>query len=125
MSGRVAFAIDLGLVWVFVVIGRLSHHESLSPSGLAATAWPFLVGFGLGWLLTLRFFTDPWRLTPGVTVWLSTVVGGLLIRHWTGQGTATPFMLVATITLAVFLLGWRLARWLAPSARSAPHSGPR
>ncbi len=35
---------DLAAVSIFVIVGRLSHEESLSASGLVRTGWPFLVG---------------------------------------------------------------------------------
>ncbi len=45
----------------------------------------------------------------GVIVWLSTLIGGMLLRAVSGQGTAFSFILVATTALALFLLGWRAA----------------
>jgi hypothetical protein len=39
-----------------------------------------------------------------VIVWLITVFGGLELRHFVfDRGTATPFIIVATITLGVLL----------------------
>ena len=37
-------ALDLLLVGVFAVIGRMSHYNSVSLGGWWTTAWPFLVG---------------------------------------------------------------------------------
>jgi hypothetical protein len=40
-------------------------------------------------------------------VWLATVVVGMLLRKLTSAGTATSFIVVASISTAVLLLGWR------------------
>ncbi|WP_251984543.1 DUF3054 domain-containing protein, partial [Mycobacterium tuberculosis] len=44
-------AADVVAVLVFCAVGRRSHAEGLSVTGLAATAWPFLTGTGIGWVL--------------------------------------------------------------------------
>jgi hypothetical protein len=43
---------------------------------------------------------------------------GLLLRAVSGQGTALPFIIVATLTLALFLLGWRSVLALVRRARA-------
>lgn len=103
--------LDVAAVGVFVAIGRRSHAEGETLVGLAGTAWPFLVGTAAGWALS-RAGRRPAELVPtGVTVWGSAVVVGLLLRRLTGGGTPLPFVVVATISLGVLLLGWRaLAR---------------
>jgi hypothetical protein len=37
-----------------------------------------------------------------------TVVLGMIFRRVAGEGTAWSFVLVATVVIAVLLLGWRL-----------------
>ncbi|MDX5311081.1 MAG: DUF3054 domain-containing protein, partial [Rhodococcus sp. (in: high G+C Gram-positive bacteria)] len=100
------------LVIVFAALGRASHDEGVDLVGLASTAWPFLAGLTAGWIATAALYKekfDPWLVVPtGVLAWLSTVVVGMLLRVVTGQGTAGSFIVVASIVLAVFLLGWRL-----------------
>ncbi|MEN9648696.1 MAG: hypothetical protein RLZ17_732, partial [Actinomycetota bacterium] len=45
----------------------------------------------------------------GVVIWLVTVVLGLLLRNLIfDRGTATPFVIVATVVLGVLLVGRRL-----------------
>src|SRR5690349_17241273 len=39
-----ALAADLLSVLVFAIIGRASHDEGFTASGLVTTAWPFVVG---------------------------------------------------------------------------------
>jgi hypothetical protein len=102
-----ALAVDVVCVVVFCTIGRRSHAEGLSVSGIAETAWPFLTGTGVGWLLA-RGWQRPTSLAPtGIVVWVSTVVVGMLLRKATSQGTAVSFIVVASVTTAVLLLGWR------------------
>lgn len=109
----VALALDLVLVVVFAAIGRASHDETRPVLGALLTAWPFLVGTAVGWLV-VRLMRGRWPLEPGpgVTVWFATLVLGMVLRRLTGEGTAWPFVVVAAVTLAVLLLGWRaLAHW--------------
>lgn len=105
--------IDVVLVLAFVLIGRGSHEEGLTLGGIALTAWPFIVGLAAGWAVS-RAWRHPLCLRwTGVIVWVTTVVVGMLLRAVTGQGTAPSFVIVATIVLGVFLLGWRgIARLL-------------
>lgn len=98
---------DLCCVIVFVVIGRANHGEGDAVAGLAHTAWPFLLGLALGWLVT-RAWRRPAELLPtGVGVWLATVAVGMVARVLSGQGTAFAFVIVALVFLGLFMLGWR------------------
>src|ERR1700739_703111 len=64
----------------FCAVGRRSHHEGLSVSGVATTAWPFLTGTAVGWLAS-RGWRQPAAVLPtGVVVWLCTVAGGMVVR---------------------------------------------
>ncbi|WP_241384974.1 DUF3054 domain-containing protein [Rhodococcus sp. CH91] len=107
-----ALVVDVVLVVVFAVLGRSSHNEVLDLAGLAETAWPFLGGLTVGWFFTAWLYRDKFdalaAAPTGLLVWVSTLVGGMLLRAVTGQGTATAFIIVATIFLGVFLVGWRL-----------------
>ncbi|MCT7658906.1 DUF3054 domain-containing protein [Mycobacterium deserti] len=104
----VALATDIICVVVFCTVGRRSHDEGLNLVGIAETAWPFLAGTVVGWLLS-RGWLRPTAVAPtGVTVWFCTVVVGMLLRKATGVGVATSFIVVASISTAVLLLGWRV-----------------
>lgn len=103
-----AFLVDAVLVLVFAAIGRASHAED--PAGFLLTAWPFLVALLLGhaaaFLLPARP-RRPWTLPWGGVVWAVTVVGGMLLRLLSGDTAELPFIIVATLVLGAFLLGWR------------------
>ncbi len=109
-----AAAADAVLILLFAAIGRDAHQRGEIITGVLATAWPFLAGAALAWL-ALRLWRAPAALWPaGVAVWLGAVGVGMLLRSVTGQVVVLPFVIVALLALAVFLLGWRL---LAAAAR--------
>ena len=102
-----AAVFDLVSVLVFVLIGRGSHGETVDPAGVLSTAWPFLAGLALGWVVSLAWRRPYGVLRPGVIVWASTVVIGMLLRFVTGVGAETSFIIVTATVLAVLILGWR------------------
>lgn len=105
----IAAVADAVCVIVFCAIGRRSHAEGLTLAGVAETTWPFLSGTVVGWLLS-RGWRSPTAVAPtGVIVWVCTVVVGMLLRKLTSAGVATSFIVVASITTALLLLGWRFA----------------
>ena len=107
-----ALVADAVCVVVFCTIGRRSHAEGLSVAGIAETAWPFLAGAGVGWLLS-RGWRRPVTLAPtGIVVWVCTIVLGMLLRKATSQGVSPSFVVVASLVTAVLLLGWRGAAQL-------------
>ncbi|QZH62070.1 DUF3054 domain-containing protein [Mycolicibacterium farcinogenes] len=104
-----ALVADLICVVVFCTIGRRSHAEGITVAGVAETAWPFLTGTLVGWLLA-RGWQRPTSLAPtGVVVWVSTVVVGMVLRKLTSAGVAVSLIVVASLVTAALLLGWRAA----------------
>ena len=105
-------------VLAFCAVGRRSHDEGLSVTGIATTAWPFLTGTVIGWLAS-RAWQRPTAVVPtGVVVWLCTVAMGMLLRKVSSAGVAASFVLVAASVTAVLLLGWRAAVALTVRHRS-------
>lgn len=101
-----ALAADLVAVIVFAALGRISHAEADSVTGLLGTALPFLVGAGAAWA-TPWVRADPASLRSGAVVLGGTVVLGSLLR-WAFLGRLPlSFVVVTTLALAVLLLGWR------------------
>ena len=88
--------------------------------GFFTTAWPFVVGLLLGWVLA-RAWRGPTRVVPvGLVVWGITLVGGIALRAISGQGVQLSFVIVTALVLALFLLGWRsVVRWTLRSRRPA------
>lgn len=111
-----ALAVDVVLVLLFAGLGRSTH--SLDAAGLLLTAWPFLTGVLLGWVVW-RVHRDPFVVWPrGVALWLTTVAVGMGLRLLVGEGTAPSFVLVTLAVLAVFLLGPRALVLLLRAVRS-------
>lgn len=103
-----AGVLDAALVLLFAAVGRHSHAESGAVLGVLTTAWPFLAGAAAGWLVSgLGRWADPRTLRGGIPVWAGAVAVGMLLRVVTGRGTAVSFVIVATVVLGIFLLGWR------------------
>lgn len=104
-----ALAADIACLVVFATIGRRTHAEGLSLVGIADTAWPFVAGAAVGWLL-VRGWRRPTAIAPtGVTVWVCTVVVAMVLRRVTGEGTAMSFVVVASLVTGTLMLGWRAA----------------
>lgn len=124
-----ALAADVAVVLLFAAVGRRSHGEAGALAGLATTAWPFLAGLALSWLVVAARRWHPLAVAPaGLAVWAGALVGGHLLRLASGQGSAGSFVVVSAVVLVVLLLGWRalaapLARLLG-SGRASAH-GPR
>ena len=104
-----ALAADLAFILLFAAVGRRNHAEGLSIGGVIETAWPFLAGAAVGWLIS-RAWRRPAAVVPtGITIWVCTVAVGMLLRKATSEGTAASFVTVATLTIGLLLLGWRAA----------------
>jgi len=99
--------VDVIGVLLFCAVGRRSHDEGLNIGGVATTAWPFLAGTVVGWLVS-RGWRQPTAVAPtGVIVWLCTVLIGMLLRQASSAGVAASFVVVAASVTAILLLGWR------------------
>ncbi|MGI9124355.1 MAG: DUF3054 domain-containing protein [Mycobacterium sp.] len=108
---RIAAALvaDILSVLLFTAVGRRNHAEGLTIGGIAETAWPFVTGTLIGWLVA-RAWRRPAAVAPtGVIVWFCTVAIGMALRKATSAGIATSFIVVATLATALLLLGWRTA----------------
>ena len=107
----IAAALDVAGVLVFVTVGRRNHNEGTAIDGVITVATPFLIALAIGWLVC-RAWRRPMSLRIGAIVWMTTVVVGLLLRNLVfDRGTATAFVIVATLFLGAVLLGWR-AVWV-------------
>lgn len=100
--------IDVAIVAAFVAIGRDTHNEGTALTGIAETAAPFLLALGLGWVAT-RAWRQPVDVLGGGAVAAITVVAGMLFRRAIfDDGTAFPFVVVATLFLGGGIVGWRM-----------------
>ena len=100
-------AADALCIVSFVAIGRKNHDEGEAASGIFRVAAPFLIAAATGWLAS-QAWKKPFELRTGAVVWLTTIIIGMLLRHFAfDDGTATAFIIVATVFLCAFLNGWR------------------
>ena len=99
---------DAVMILVFAAVGRDAHQRGEVVAGVLLTAWPFLAGAAMGWLIA-QAWRDPLSVRrTGIAVWLGSVAGGMALRALTGQTVVLPFVIVALLSLGVLLLGYRL-----------------
>lgn len=117
-SPRTAFAIsfDIDSIILFSLAGYASHDgdEALGEA-LVRIAAPFLIALAVAWV-TLRAWQRPFSVGAGLGLWAITVGLGMVLRRFVfDDGTATPFVLVATAVIGGLLVGWRaIATRLTP-----------
>lgn len=110
---------------IFVAVGRITHADGFSLTGYANALWPFLTGLAAGWLLTAgvsatgRSSWVPQRPWVGAVCVVTVVVIGFALRWASGQNVALAFVIVATISNVLLLIGWRLVVLLASRRASA------
>lgn len=110
------FTADALLVLLFAMMGNREHDSGLAMGEIVSTAWPFLAGLALGWLVTASW-RRPAQIWPaGVVVLVITVTAGMTLRQlFTDGGVQVSFVLVTLGVLAVLLLGHRaVTRLLLP-----------
>lgn len=108
-SARPAIAaalLDAFLILLFAAIGRDAHQRGEIVTGVLLTAWPFLAGAALAWL-GARAWRRPFSTVSAVVIWLGTVAGGMILRAVTGQTVVVAFVIVALLSLGLFLVGYR------------------
>ena len=117
-----AAAADAVAVVVFAAVGRMSHGEADDLLGLLGTAAPFAVGLVAAWASPV-VRSEPAGFRAGAVVVAGTAVIGLLVRAGFTGRLPVSFAVVATVSLAVLLLGWRGVAALV--ARTASHRAVR
>lgn len=111
------FFFDALCVLAFVVIGTRNHDTDTGISGVLYVAAPFWIAMVLGWFVS-HAKRNPFAISVGTQTWIVTLVIGMMLRNLVfDRGTATSFMIVAAIFLAVTMLGWR-----ALSSRRRPRA---
>jgi hypothetical protein len=122
LARSVGLALDVAAVLAFVGIGRHTHHDGVSVTGLWQTAWPFLAGLAAG-LAAVRSWRAPMAIVPsGVGAWLGAAGAGMVIRVLAGQGTAAAVGGVTLAFLGLFILGWRVVAGIVTTQLQATHS---
>ena len=98
--------VDLVALLLFSVAARMAHGGVTLPAVLH-TFWPWALAALVGWGIVLASgIRNRWK--EGATIWVTTIVGGMLI--WAVVNSKFPhwsFLIVATVMSALFLFGWR------------------
>jgi MFS family permease len=108
---RALALVDVLAVLVFAAIGRRAHDENAQGAAYAlgqivGIATPFLLGAVIGAVMA-RSWRDPLSWRSGIAVWLGAVIVGLALRAVLFDRLPLSFVIVATVSLAVLVLGWR------------------
>ena len=113
-------AADFLVVAFYVLVGRLSHDESVSASGLLHTGWPFLVGLVGGYIGVALTRWPVLTLRAGLVNSVKTVVIGLVLRYGVARdGTPPSYVLVTVVVLIGLMLAWRAVATRAISRDAA------
>lgn len=113
-----AVGLDVFAVVLFVALGRRSHDESGAFTAVVETAAPFLIGLAVGWWAT-RAWRRPTNILTGLAIWPTTILIGMIVRNLVfDRGTATSFVIVATLFVGALLVGWRVVLRLVDQRRA-------
>lgn len=119
-----AVGLDVFAVVAFAAVGHRSHDQSGAFSAVIETAAPFLIGLAAGWLAA-RAWRRPVGLLTGVVIWPVTILVGMIVRNLVfDRGTATSFVIVATLFVGASLVGWRALFGLVARRRAQSSGGP-
>ena len=102
-----AYAFDALCVLLLVVIGTRNHDTDTGIIGILFVAAPFWIAMSLAHLAPLLQRKNR-KEQNAYVVWGYTVVMGMVLRNMVfDRGTATAFIIVATIFLGITMFGWR------------------
>ncbi|MDP4928241.1 MAG: DUF3054 domain-containing protein [Ilumatobacteraceae bacterium] len=102
-----AFAFDALCVLLMVVIGTRNHETDTGITGILFVAAPFWIAMSLAHLAPLLQRKNR-KEQNAYVVWGYTVVMGMVLRNMVfDRGTATAFIIVATVFLGITMFGWR------------------
>jgi len=117
---RTLIIADVAVIALFVLIGRNEHNSGSQIIGYLTTVGPFLMAIAIAWCIP-QVRRSPTSAAAGLIVWGLVIILGMTFRRALfGDGTALPFVLVATIFNGSLLQGWRL---IARSHERRPDRG--
>jgi hypothetical protein len=102
------FIYDALSVLALVVIGTRNHDTDTGVGGVLYVAAPFWIALVVGWLVS-RAHRSSTATSTGVYIWIITVSLGMVLRNLVfDRGTATAFIVVASVFLGIAINGWRI-----------------
>ncbi len=122
--------IDVVLILLFAFQGRSAHDSANTVVGVLDTAWPFLAGLAVGWLITRQWMNTTGGLPLAFQIWpaaimlsLVTWAIGLALRAATGDTNSGGFPLVSLGFILLMFVGWRVVWGSIVRIRAANASG--
>ena len=107
LSPWVAFAADLLVLVVFVLVGRRSHDEGSGLEGFLRVWWPFAVGLAFATIVS-GTWRAPLEWRRAIVAWVVTVALGMTLRIAVqGREFKPTFVIVTTVFVGAGMLGWR------------------
>ena len=111
-----AFLLDLLCVVVFATVGTINHGTDTGVGGILYVCTPFVMALLAAHVAGLAERAR--TLTAGMLIWVFTVAVGMVLRNVAfNRGTATSFVVVASVFLGVTMLGWRVWMHRARAAK--------
>lgn len=102
-----AFVYDAACVLALVVIGTRNHDTDTGVTGVLFVALPFWIALSASRILPV-VRRSPQSTVSAAATWVTTVACGMILRHFIfDRGTATAFVVVASVFLAFTMFGWR------------------
>lgn len=102
------FINDAACVVALVVVGTRNHDTDTGFSGVSYVAAPFLIALIVAQLLMKAPGFKQFSFLGGFATAAVTVSVGMVLRNLAfNRGTATPFVIVATLFLFATMTGWR------------------
>lgn len=98
--------IDAVAIVGFAAAGRRSHGEGVSAMGVLSVAWPFLVGWAIGAMVS-GLVRDPDSANRALKAFGVGIPIAFVLRRLAGGGLAPAFVIVALITTGLLLVGRR------------------
>ena len=117
------FGADLVAILLFALLGRRSHDEGSTVTGVLVAAWPFVAGWTIAWFAT-RLDRRPRSAAGALRALVVAVPIALLLRAATDRGIAPAFIVVAVVFLGVALVGRRALLAAIGAGRQRRESRP-
>ena len=116
----VAFLLDLLCVVVFATVGTINHGTDTGIGGILYVSAPFVMALVAVHVAGLAERAR--TVSAGMVIWVFTLAVGMVLRRFVfDRGTATSFVVVASVFLGLTMLGWRV--WMHRARASKEQAG--
>ena len=110
--------LDVAWLVLFAALGRQNHGEGETLGGIAAVAWPFLIGYAVG-AFALHLSRTPRSIARLIPVWAITIGVAMAIRTvQKGRAPELDFVIVAAVFAGLGMVAWRVVALLVCRLRT-------